>query len=133
MPDLRYERALLNGSRHGYLFNAVAKVEIPGFYWFSGVAHNRRHNPYFQMLVSLVSIGDLGSDDDAAYAEVQAQLEKRREALQMEEEAAVHNAGEDGDEDMDAKEVGWTLNSNERTEPGVGTIATQNVESTAKT
>jgi ATP-dependent RNA helicase DDX46/PRP5 len=51
-----------------------------------------------------VSMGDLGSDDDAANAEAKTQLEKRREAMHM-EEARVNEAREDRDMDMDAEEV----------------------------
>ncbi|CAO2654050.1 Nn.00g107830.m01.CDS01 [Neocucurbitaria sp. VM-36] len=31
------------------LYTAVTKLEFPGFLWFSGLAHNRPHNPYWQM------------------------------------------------------------------------------------
>jgi hypothetical protein len=34
-------------------------AEFPGFYWFSGVAHNRLHNPYFQMLASLPNVEEV--------------------------------------------------------------------------
>jgi hypothetical protein len=42
-----------------HLFRFVTKVAFPKFYWFSGVAHNRRHNPYFQMTASLPALEEI--------------------------------------------------------------------------
>ena len=57
--DLHYAADLFASSKLPDLFIAVAKVEFPNFHWFSGVVHNRRHNPYFQMLVSLPYVEDV--------------------------------------------------------------------------
>jgi hypothetical protein len=57
--NLYYAADLFASSELQDLFNAVAKVEFPGFYWFRGVAHNRVHHPYFQMLVSLPNVEEV--------------------------------------------------------------------------
>ena len=45
--DLHFLANMLSCRQLPLIFQAITHVTFPGFYWFSGVAHNRRENPYF--------------------------------------------------------------------------------------
>lgn len=57
--DLYYGAQMWASSQLTQLHQVVTRINFPGFYWFSGVAHNRCHNPYFQMMASLPSVREL--------------------------------------------------------------------------
>ena len=47
-------------SRHlPQLSLAIRRLQLPGFYWFSGVQHNRLHNPYMQLARHLPNLRGL--------------------------------------------------------------------------
>lgn len=41
------------------MYNACTKVELPKFYWFSGVCLSRPHNPYLEMCRNLPNLQEL--------------------------------------------------------------------------
>ncbi|KAH7409860.1 hypothetical protein DE146DRAFT_588044, partial [Phaeosphaeria sp. MPI-PUGE-AT-0046c] len=57
--DLYYGAQMWGSSQLPHLYEFVTRVNFPGFYWFSGVVHNRPHNPYWQMMASLSSVREL--------------------------------------------------------------------------
>jgi hypothetical protein len=54
--DLHYAADMFASSQLPHLYDSVTSMEFPGFYWFSGVGHNRPHNPYFQMTATLPNL-----------------------------------------------------------------------------
>lgn len=57
--DVTYGGSILGSAALPHIYNAVTKVELPNFYWFSGVALNRHHNPYLQMCRNLPNLREL--------------------------------------------------------------------------
>lgn len=57
--DLYHGAAMWGSVRLPQLHNFIARVNFPRFHWFSGIAHNRHHNPYLQMIASLNSLREL--------------------------------------------------------------------------
>ncbi|KAF2030894.1 hypothetical protein EK21DRAFT_111561 [Setomelanomma holmii] len=57
--DLHYAATLFSSSEIPDIYKSVTKIALPKFYWFSGVAHNRRHNPYLAILTSLPNLEQL--------------------------------------------------------------------------
>ncbi|KAH3962336.1 hypothetical protein HBI38_181930 [Parastagonospora nodorum] len=57
--DLHFLANMLSCRQLPLLHQAVTHVTFPGFYWFSGVAHNRRENPYFVLTKTLVGLQDI--------------------------------------------------------------------------
>lgn len=57
--DLHFAADMFASSQLPHLYHNVTKIAFPKLYWFSGVAHNRRHNPYFQMTASLPHLEEL--------------------------------------------------------------------------
>lgn len=57
--DVTYAVNIFGSAALPHMYNAVAKLELPKFYWFSGVALNRYHNPYFQMCRNLPNLREL--------------------------------------------------------------------------
>ncbi|KAF2622853.1 hypothetical protein BU25DRAFT_351439 [Macroventuria anomochaeta] len=58
--DVTYGGNIFGSAALPHIYNAVTKVELPKFYWFSGVALNRYHNPYLQMCRNLPNLRELG-------------------------------------------------------------------------
>lgn len=54
--DLHFLANILSCRQLPLLHQAVTHVTFPGFYWFSGVAHNRRENPYFVLTKTLAGL-----------------------------------------------------------------------------
>jgi hypothetical protein len=54
--DLHYASDIFARGEIPSVHQAVTRVAMPKFFWFSGVAHNRRHNPYFQVCASLPNL-----------------------------------------------------------------------------
>jgi hypothetical protein len=57
--DLHYAADMFASSQLPNMFTSVTKINFPKLFWFSGVAHNRRHNPYFQMTASLPALEEI--------------------------------------------------------------------------
>ncbi len=57
--DMHFAGAMLKSEQLPQLYLAVRKLELPGFYWFSGVQHNRLHNPNVQMAQHLGNLREL--------------------------------------------------------------------------
>ncbi len=57
--DVTYSGEIFSSTALPYIYNAVTKLELPKFYWFSGVALNRYHNPYIQMCRNLPNLCEL--------------------------------------------------------------------------
>lgn len=57
--DVTYGGSILGSAALPHIYNAVTKVALPKFYWFSGVALNRYHNPYMQMCRNLPNLREL--------------------------------------------------------------------------
>jgi hypothetical protein len=57
--DVTYGGSILGSAALPHIYNSVTKVELPKFYWFSGVALNRHHNPYFQMCRNLPNLREV--------------------------------------------------------------------------
>lgn len=57
--DVTYAGAIFSSTALPHIYNAVTKLQLPNFYWFSGVAHNRHHNPYLQMCLNLPNLCEL--------------------------------------------------------------------------
>jgi hypothetical protein len=57
--DVLYGGSIMSSAALPHVYNAVTKVELPKFYWFSGVAANRNHNPYLQMCRNLPNLREL--------------------------------------------------------------------------
>jgi hypothetical protein len=57
--DVTYGGNIFGSAALPHIYNAVTKVELPKFYWFSGVAVNRHHNPYLQMCRNLPNLREL--------------------------------------------------------------------------
>ncbi|UPX10514.1 uncharacterized protein EKO05_0001170 [Ascochyta rabiei] len=57
--DVTYGGSIFGSTALPHIYNAVTKVELPKFYWFSGVALNRHHNPYLQMCRNLPNLREL--------------------------------------------------------------------------
>ncbi|KAF3011128.1 hypothetical protein E8E13_011422 [Curvularia kusanoi] len=57
--DVTYAAAMFGSTALPDLYNAITKVELPGFYWFNGVDLNRQHNPYMQLLRRLPNLREL--------------------------------------------------------------------------
>ncbi|KAF9701992.1 hypothetical protein EKO04_000997 [Ascochyta lentis] len=57
--DVTYGGSIFGSTAVPHIYNAVTKVELPKFYWFSGVALNRHHNPYLQMCRNLPNLREL--------------------------------------------------------------------------
>jgi hypothetical protein len=51
--DCHYLANILASSQNPELFKAITKIAFPGFYWFTGVQHNRRHHPAMEMATTL--------------------------------------------------------------------------------
>lgn len=60
LPDVQHFRAMLAAeSQMPQFWRAVTKVAFPGFYWFSGIAHNRTCNPYLEVVGNLPFLSEL--------------------------------------------------------------------------
>lgn len=57
--DITYGGSIFGSASLPYMYNAVTKMQLPKFYWFSGVALNRHHNPYLQMCRNLPNLREL--------------------------------------------------------------------------
>jgi hypothetical protein len=57
--DLHYTSDMLASNQLPFLYHHITKVAFPGLYWFSGVAHNRRHNPYMQVAKGLPELREI--------------------------------------------------------------------------
>ncbi|KAJ4359013.1 hypothetical protein N0V95_002549 [Ascochyta clinopodiicola] len=57
--DVTYGGSIFGSTALPHIYNAVTKMELPKFYWFSGVALNRHHNPYLQMCRNLPNLREL--------------------------------------------------------------------------
>ncbi|KAH8712253.1 hypothetical protein GQ44DRAFT_776122 [Phaeosphaeriaceae sp. PMI808] len=57
--DLHHASSMFASSELPSLYLNVTKIEFPHLYWFSGVADNRAHNPYFKMTASLPNLQQL--------------------------------------------------------------------------
>lgn len=57
--DVTYSGSIFGSAALPHIYNAITKVELPKFYWFSGVALNRHHNPYMQMCRNLPNLQEL--------------------------------------------------------------------------
>ncbi|KAJ8112692.1 hypothetical protein OPT61_g4999 [Boeremia exigua] len=57
--DVSYSGEIFGSEALPHMYNAVTKLELPKFYWFSGVALNRHHNPYMQMCRNLPNLREL--------------------------------------------------------------------------
>lgn len=57
--DVTYAGNIFGSGALPHIYNAVTKVELPKFYWFSGIALNRHHNPYLQMCRNLPNLREL--------------------------------------------------------------------------
>jgi hypothetical protein len=54
--DCHYLANILASSLNPNLFTAIMKIAFPGYYWFTGVQHNRRHHPAMEMAVTLPNL-----------------------------------------------------------------------------
>lgn len=57
--DITYAGSIFSSMALPHIYKAVTKLEFPKFYWFSGVALNRHHNPYLQMCRNLPNLCEL--------------------------------------------------------------------------
>ena len=57
--DVTYGGNIFGSIALPHIYNAVTKVELPKFYWFSGIAINRHHNPYLQICRNLPNLREL--------------------------------------------------------------------------
>ncbi|KAJ4984393.1 hypothetical protein SVAN01_10100 [Stagonosporopsis vannaccii] len=57
--DIVYSGDIFGSAALPRIYSAVTKVELPKFYWFSGVALNRHHNPYLQVCGNLPNLHEL--------------------------------------------------------------------------
>jgi hypothetical protein len=58
VPDLQRFMAILSSPAYPQLAHAIVNVELTGFHWFSGIAHNRRVNPSLELLASLPNVAE---------------------------------------------------------------------------
>ncbi|KAF1915920.1 hypothetical protein BDU57DRAFT_547735 [Ampelomyces quisqualis] len=56
---LYYATLIFSSSQLTKPYKAITKVSFPGFYQFSGVQHNRLHNPFLKMAAQLPSLKEL--------------------------------------------------------------------------
>jgi hypothetical protein len=57
--DLHFASDMLVSNQLPYVYHHITKIAYPQFFWFSGVAHNRRHNPYLQVASGLPELREL--------------------------------------------------------------------------
>lgn len=57
--DVTYSGSIFGSAALPHIYSAVTKVELPKFYWFSGVALNRHHNPYLRLCSNLPNLQEL--------------------------------------------------------------------------
>ena len=57
--DVTYAGSIFASAALPHFYNAVTKIQLPKFYWFSGVALNRHHNPYLQMCRNLPNLREV--------------------------------------------------------------------------
>ncbi|KAJ4374873.1 hypothetical protein N0V83_001951 [Neocucurbitaria cava] len=58
-PDCMFMADVLGSPNHPQLFEAITKMDLSCFHWFSGIQQNRSKNPYFGMASHLPSLGFL--------------------------------------------------------------------------
>lgn len=80
--DVNYAGNIFGSAAMPHIYNAVTKVELPKFYWFSGVALNRHHNPYLQMCRNLPNLEELTLKMQTAGLTSQRWSEKQIVALE---------------------------------------------------
>lgn len=81
--DVTYSGDVFGSTALPHIYNAVTKVELPKFYWFSGVALNRHHNPYMQMCHNLPNLRELSLTFHAAGLTNQRWSERQVVALEQ--------------------------------------------------
>lgn len=59
LTDVHFFRAIMASPNLPQLFRAVTKISFKGFYWFSGIAHNRTANPYLEICAGLPNLQEL--------------------------------------------------------------------------
>jgi hypothetical protein len=57
--DLHFAAAMLAAPALPWAFHHITRVVFPKMYWFSGVAHNRQHNPFFVFASQLPLLAQL--------------------------------------------------------------------------
>lgn len=57
--DVTYSGNIFGSTALPHIYNAITKVELPKFYWFSGIFLNRLHNPYLQMCRNLPNLQEV--------------------------------------------------------------------------
>jgi hypothetical protein len=58
-PGLNYMHAFLNSPHYPHAAHAIHTVYFPKMYWFSGVSHNRKENPFLAFLTRLPAIQEV--------------------------------------------------------------------------
>ncbi|KAH6644272.1 hypothetical protein C7974DRAFT_439567 [Boeremia exigua] len=81
--DVIYSGNIFSSAALPHIYNAVTKMELPKFYWFSGVALNRHHNPYLQMCRNLPNLRDLSLTIHTAGLTNQRWAERQIAALEQ--------------------------------------------------
>jgi hypothetical protein len=57
--DCHYLANILASGQNPNLFKAITKIAFPGFHWFTGVQHNRRHHPAMEMANTLPNLAQI--------------------------------------------------------------------------
>lgn len=87
--DVAYCGEIFGSAALPHIFNAITKVELPKFYWFSGVALNRHNNPYLQMCRNLPNLQELSLTFHTAGLTEQRWAERQVIALEAHKPAAA--------------------------------------------
>jgi hypothetical protein len=57
--DLHYFANMLASRQLESMYRAITKIDLPAFFWFSGISHTRRANPYFEMTSTLPALEEM--------------------------------------------------------------------------
>lgn len=83
MADLNYFHRILHAPNHPNIWHAITNVSFPKMYWFSGVHHNRRVNPFMLFLEQLPAVEEVSFTFHTAGLTTSAYNERERMRIEQ--------------------------------------------------